>query len=461
MNKTSTLVLAIVFVLAMDLHGAGPNIIFVVTDDHGYNDLEATDLRGEVSMPNVDRLSTDGALMTQGYCTAPQCVPSRAGIITGRYQQRFGIDVNGEGPLPHSQKSIASRLKALGYKTGHVGKWHLKVNRETRDWLTENGYESIRDVPAAVVNSYGPQGFGYDWFSEGASQRVWSNFDVRGKSFPAQEVNYNSYEGGVHSGTYRIQLQTNLALAFIDRHVDDSEPFFLYLAYYGPHVPLDAPVSLTEQVLSLSELEARGYDNSKVMIKKGPNYAKDFTEAEVRQQGLALLKGIDNGVGAIYQMLEAKGELENTLFFFMSDNGAPLGRSWDGSVNDPSSDPMFDGVNLMPFLTGENRGIPHRYLYQRFMNTASVTEEKLKFMRHENGEELLFDLTMEKPAGYNPDKDYHESVNLVGAMPEKAALLGQELESWMQTLSTPHYKGGYHSSLYEFIERRWGFRDAR
>ena len=84
-----------------------------------------------------------------------------------------------------------------------------------------------------------------------------------------------------------------------------------------------------------------------------------------------------------------------------------------------------------------------------------------KLMRHENGEELLFDLTMEKPGGYNPDKDFHESVNLVGAMPEKAARLRQELESWMQTLSAPHYQGGYHSSLYEFINRRWGFRDAQ
>ena len=110
-----------------------PNIIFIVTDDHGYNDLEATDLRDEVSMPNVHRLSTGGALMTQAYCTAPQCVPSRAGIVTGRYQQRFGVESNKEGPLPTTQKSIASRLKGLGYTTGHVGKWHLDINGGPRD----------------------------------------------------------------------------------------------------------------------------------------------------------------------------------------------------------------------------------------------------------------------------------------------------------------------------------------
>jgi arylsulfatase A-like enzyme len=116
---------------------------------------------------------------------------------------------------------------------------------------------------------------------------------------------------------------------------------------------LDAPTSLTEQVLSLSELEAKGYDHSEVMIKKGANYAKDFTEAEVRQQGLALLKGIDHGVGDIYQFLEQKGELENTVFFFMSDNGAPMGRSWDGSVNDPwhgSKGIIFEGGSRIPYI---------------------------------------------------------------------------------------------------------------
>ena len=107
---------AIVAIWLMSVSGhAGqqPNIIFIVTDDHGYNDLEATDLRDEVNMPGIDMLSTSGALMTQAYCTAPQCVPSRAGIVTGRHQQKFGLEKNGDAPLPAGQKSIASRLKAL------------------------------------------------------------------------------------------------------------------------------------------------------------------------------------------------------------------------------------------------------------------------------------------------------------------------------------------------------------
>ena len=490
---------------------AQPNIIFIVTDDHGYNDLEATDLRGEVNMPNLHRLSTGGALMTQGYCTAPQCVPSRAGIVTGRYQQRFGIDANPEGPLPLSQKSIATRLQTLGYTTAHVGKWHLKVNRGSRRWLQKNGYQTFADVPTSQVNSCGPQAFGYDWFAEGPSQRVWCNFDIHGNSLPAQSVNYRVYENRAHAKKFRVELQTELALAFIKRQVDKPKPFFLYLGYYGPHVPLDAPTSLTSQVLSLEELERKGYDHTKVMIKKSVNYAKDYTAAEVRQQGLALLKGIDNGVGDIYQLLAEKDVLENTLIVFMSDNGAPLGRSWDGSVNDPwhgskgiifeggsripfivhwkgvvapqiydhgvitldagatavaaaggnpASDPLLDGVDLLPALKDKNRKPPSRLLYQRFMNTASITEGKMKFMRHANGEELLFDVTMEKPGAYNPQHDFHESVNLLDAMPETATRLRKQLHAWTQQLAKPHYDKGFHASLYQFIEGRWELRQG-
>ncbi len=488
-----------------------PNIIFIVTDDHGYNDLEATDLRGEVDMPNIDRLSTGGALMTQGYCTAPQCVPSRAGIVTGRYQQKFGLERNGEGPLPKDQKSIASRLKKRGYKTGHVGKWHLEPNRATNKWLADNGFKTIADATAEAINAYRPQGFGYDDFADGTGNKYWSNFDVNGKSVEPQEINYKIFEKKSHADKFRLQLQTELAQRFIERNTEDDKPFFLYLAYYGPHSPLDAPASLTDQVLSVEELVAKGYDNTERPYKNRINYAKPYTEAEVRQQGLALLKGIDNGVGEIIQCLEKSGELENTIFFIMGDNGAPTGpKSWDGSVNDPwhgskgiifeggsripyivhwkgiippqifdksvstldagatavalagsdpAKDPMLDGVNLIPYLTGKDKGEPHRYIYQRYMNTAAIISGKYKFMTHENGEELLFDISMETPGAYNPDKDFHEAVNLVGKMPEKTAELRKELDRWKQALPVPHYEGGYHDSLTDFIKKRWGFRD--
>ena len=489
-----------------------PNIIFIITDDHGYNDLEATDLRDEVDMPNIHKLSTNGALMTQGYSTAPQCVPSRAGIVSGRYQQRFGLEKNGEGPLSLTQKSIASRLKGLGYTTGHVGKWHLEPNRTSANWLKKNGYKTIQDAPADAVNAHRPNGFGYDQYAEGTGAIYWSNFDINGNTFPSQSLNYRSYDKGAHKKKYRIELQTELAQAFINQHIDEPEPFFLYLAYYGPHSPLDAPKKLTDQVLSVADLEAKGFDNNDRRYKKGRNYKKDYTAAEVRQQGLALLKGIDNGVGEIYQNLKAKGELDNTLIFFMSDNGAPSSpKSWDGSMNDPwhgskgvifeggaripyivhwpdvikpqvydkgvmtldagatavavaggepAKDTNLDGVSLIPHLTGKNNELPHQYLYQRYQNTAAIINDKFKFMRHENGEELLFDISMENPGSYNPKKDFHEGLNLLKTMPEKATELRKQLEAFQQTLPIPHYQDGFTKSLVKFV-KRWDMREAK
>lgn len=522
MKKELSIIISVMILLSVngavampkvDGTSRSPNIIFIITDDHGFNDLEATDLRDEVDMPNIHKLTTGGALMTQAYCTAPQCVPSRAGIVTGRYQQKFALEANGEGPLPKTETSIASRLRTLGYTTGHVGKWHLEPNRKTTKWFEEIGCTSMADAPAEAVNAHRPQGFGYDEYAQGTGVKYWSNFDVTGKAVEPQEINYAFYEKRSHADKFRLQLQTELALNFIERHSEGDDPFFLYLAYYGPHSPLDAPASLTDQVLSLDELVAKGYDNTAKPYKHRINYARPYTEAEVRQQGLALLKGIDNGVGEIFQCLEKSGELENTIIFFMGDNGAPLGtKAWDGSMNDPwhgskgiifeggarvpcfvywkgvvepqvfdkpvstldagatavamagsdpAKDPMLDGVDLMPFLTGKKQGEPSRYIYQRYMNTAAVISGKYKFMMHENGEELLFDVSLQAPGKHDPETEFHETANLINKLPEKAAELRKALVDWKNELPVPNYEGGYHNSLVDFIKKRWGFRGDR
>ena len=100
---------------------------------------------------------------------------------------------------------------------------------------------------------------------------------------------------------------------------------------------------------------------------------------------------------------------------------------------------------------------PHPYIYQRYMNTAAIIQGKYKFMTHENGEELLFDVSLQELCAYDPDKDLHEAYNLISRKPEKANELRNQLAKWKNKLSVPHYEGGYHDSLVEFINQRWGF----
>ena len=110
--------------------GAKPNIILIYSDDHGWADLGAQGVDQHIRTPYLDQLARDGVRFARGYVSAPQCVPSRAGLITGRYQQRFGVEDNLKGPLPLAELTIAERLRVAGYVSCQVGKWHLEPTRE-------------------------------------------------------------------------------------------------------------------------------------------------------------------------------------------------------------------------------------------------------------------------------------------------------------------------------------------
>jgi len=432
-----------------------PNIILIFTDDHGYADIGANGYASDVKTPNIDQLAANGVRMTSGYITAPQCIPSRAGILTGRYQQRFGLDENGTIPLPLEEILIPERLIKAGYTTGMAGKWHLDPNHGSHEWIKKNmpkadSNQQIK-IPAKLRRPYQTDKRDFDYVFEGYINQYHSNFDLTsGKKTEPKTITENGY---------RLEIQTKAALAFIKENKE--KPFFFYLSYFAPHVPLEA----TQKYLD--------------------RFPGDMPER--RRHALAMLSAIDNGVGDIKRTLKEFNIDQNTLIFLISDNGAPLkidkkdrpisfkGGAWDGSLNTPfvgekgmlseggirvpfimnwpailpkgkvydqpvisldvaatalsiaglSKPKEFDGVDLIPYLTDQKMGNPHDALYWRFWSQAAVREGKYKFLKFGN-REFLFDVTTEE----------HEYKNLIDSHPEIAQKLKAKLINWSNTLKT-------------------------
>jgi len=413
-----------------------PNIILIYSDDHGWADLGAQGSDQDIRTPHLDAMARDGVRFTRGYVTAPQCVPSRAGVLTGRYQQRFGVEDNNKGPLPLAELTIAERLKSAGYVTGQVGKWHLDlVGGKKGDKLLRSSKEFM------------PHAQGFDEYFRGELRQYLASHDLSGKPFAdAPHL--------VTDNRFRVVVQTEAALSFLDRRAAKPEqPFFLYLAYYAPHVPLESP---------------------EPWFSKTPAHLP-----KERRQALAMMAAMDEGIGQLRAKLKATGQDQNTLIVFIGDNGAPLGKSWDGSLNTPligqkgmlseggvrtpfvatwparlpagkiydqpvsSLDvaatavaaaglpkaPELDGTDLAPFAAGLNTGAPHERLFWRWGSQAAVLEHPWKLVRLGDREEMLFDVTL--PDGENLTKDQAK------ARPEIVARLRQALKAWSDTLAPP------------------------
>jgi arylsulfatase A-like enzyme len=401
-----------------------PNILLIYSDDHGWADLGAQGVNAEIRTPNLDQLTRDGIRFTRGYVSAPQCVPSRAGVITGRYQQRFGVEDNNRGPLPREEVTIAERLHGAGYLSGQVGKWHLDLGAKPGPGESR----AMRALPEFM-----PPAQGFDEYWRGEMRQFFASHDLQGKPFPdAPHL--------VTDTRFRVVVQTEAALSFLDRRTaQPGQPWFLYLAWYAPHVPLESPEPWFSQTPPNLPLE--------------------------RRQALAMIAAMDDGLGRIRAKLRDMGAANDTLIFFIGDNGAPLGGSWNGSLNLPlkgqkgmlseggirtpfiaawpgklpagstydqpvmnldvaatanalaglPTDPRLDGVNLMPFLTGQDKGAPHETLYWRWGSQAAILEMPYKLILLGDRDRLLFDVT--SPDGENMAR------NLVQQHPDLAARL--------------------------------------
>jgi uncharacterized sulfatase len=414
-----------------------PNILLIYSDDHGWADLGAQGVDKEIRTPHLDQLARDGVRFARGYVSAPQCVPSRAGVITGRYQQKFGVEDNTRGPLPLAELTIAERLKPAGYATGMIGKWHLDLGGET------GGGRQQR-----VQREHMPHAQGFDEYWRGEMRQFYASHDLKGRPF-------DDAPHLVTDDRFRVNVQTEAALAFLDRRAARPEqPWFLYLAWFAPHVPLESPEPWFSRTPARLPLE--------------------------RRQALAMMAAMDDGIGRIRAQLRAQGKERNTLIFFIGDNGAPLKEgAWNGSRNLPlvgekgmltdggirapflaawpgtlpagktyeppvinldvaatavalaglPQDDKLDGVNLIPFLTGEKSGNPHDALFWRWRSQAAICADHWKLILLGKDARYLFDL--DRPDGQS------ETTNLIARFPEVAADLEKKLMAWNATLPPP------------------------
>jgi uncharacterized sulfatase len=415
----------------------GPNVLLIYTDDHGWADLGAQGVNKDIRTPNIDQLARDGVLCTRGYVSAPQCVPSRAGVITGRYQQRFGVEDNNKGPLPLAETTIAERLKPAGYISGFVGKCHLDIGG------AEKIPKSLRLMPEHM-----PHHQGFDEYWRGELREYYASHALDGTPFPDAPRR-------VADSRFRVVVQTEAALSFLDRRAaKPGQPWFLYLAWYAPHVPLESP---------------------EPWFSRTPAHLP-----RERRQALAMIAAMDEGVGQIRAKLKAMGQDQNTLIFFIGDNGAPVKPgAWDGSLNEPligekgmltdggirtpfvaawpgtlpagakfehpvisldvaataaaiaglPHDDRLDGVNLVPFLTGRNQDAPHDTLYWRWRSQAAVLEFPWKLIHLGDHDKYLFNVA-------EPGAETAANNQLAG-QPEIAARLEAKLAAWCKTLQPP------------------------
>jgi arylsulfatase A-like enzyme len=401
-----------------------PNILLIYADDMGYHELSCYGGK-HVPTPNIDSLAAGGLRLTQGYVSAPLCSPSRAGLMTGRYQTRFGHENNSMAPgggLPLTETTLANRLKALGYATGMVGKWHLG-NAADRLPMAR-GFDEYFGVTGNPGSYSKPRGFIDSRLSPGVQ-------DVDDPSF------------------YTTDAFAARATDWIERHKDG--PWLLYLPFNAIHAPREAP----------------------------EKYLKRFTNvANVNDRTLfAMTAAMDDAVGEVLSKIRALRQEENTLIFFISDNGAPNhpdGNSplrgqkhttWEGGIRlpfivqwkgklpagktydqpavqldvlptciaaaDGKVDPAWklDGVDLLPYLLGENSGRPHEMLYWRIDGMWAIRhgDWKLVHGRADDSPPELFNLMA----------DLSEKNDLAAAQPAKVAELQKLWNNWNAEQANP------------------------
>lgn len=408
-----------------------PNIILIITDDQGYGDLGCYPHTREVDSPNIDRLAASGVRFTDGYVTHHGSAPSRAALLSGRYQQRLGFyDIwEVQKGLPANEKLLPQYLKDNGYATALIGKWHLGEKAYNHPLV--KGFDRFYGFIGGMHDYFNPD-TGDTW--EGGAMGPASVFDQR---VPVSRIKYLTDEF------------TDRAIAFMAETQAAKKPFFLQLSYNTPHGPLQAP----------AELEAMYKQEGKYGIIR------------------AMTRSLDENIGRLMAYIDDNGLRGNTIIVYLSDNGGTRanhnwilcggkGQVTEGGIRVPFfisypaqikgnrtySDPVIsldlfptflsaagiplpndktlDGVNLMPYLKGETDYPPHEKLFwswDPYFDCWAVRDGEWKAMREVVNGGLVIGL-------FNLREDVSESVNLIGKYPEKFRELERSYRRWIATM---------------------------
>ncbi|MBK1877709.1 sulfatase family protein [Pelagicoccus mobilis] len=456
-----------------------PNILVIMCDDLGYGDLGYTGSK-EIRTPNLDRLAANGIECRNGYTTHPYCGPSRSGFITGRYQARFGMEVNLTNShfdmysgVPLTEQTFATRLQKSGYRTGVVGKWHLGASFPFHP--NNRGFDYF----------YGFLSGGHSYFPEDVTTTKPLLLDNGEPHYSANEGSCWPLMRNNNTAEFKDYLTRELsrdAARFVSKSGD--EPFLLYLAYNAPHKPLEAPEETIAKYSNIKNKNRRIY--------------------------AAMVDEMDQGIGVVLDALKESGKYENTLIFFFSDNGGsgahnpgnfstsgpfkggkgsmheggchvpfivhwpaglPEAGKFDGLVSaldvaatsvalgkgDTSGSPL-EGVNLIPYLRGEKKGSPHEALFWRMQDGVawSVRTVDTKFLLEQKkyGGKV--------PVLYDMANDPYESTDIADAAPERRATMAKLWNDWnSQNMGNIWLQsGGYqkwrlrmYEELYEKLEK--------
>ena len=398
-----------------------PNIVLILVDDMGYADISCYSDLKEVSTPNIDRIAKDGIRFTDGYVSGLQCAPTRAGLLSGKYQQRFGFynnrDVFDKVFLP--QVTIPQVLKKYGYRTGMIGKWHLGRSEEA-EYPHRRGFDDF---------------YGFTYGMRGYLEPSKNGYLMR-----------NGVKAEENFG-YLTDFLNREAVAFVNTY-SGKQPFFLYVAYNAPHYPLEA-----------KECYLKKYNTG------DPN----------RDKQLAMMASVDEGVGQVLDALQEKGAYDNTMVIFLNDNGGepkrgasngdlregkntlyeggprvPFIVSWpakikagqtssvpvtsldifatsvDAAGGTMPTDTIFDSKSLLPLLTGKTTTPTHTTLFwQQTTRGWAIRHNNWKLINHQKSGFELYDLA----------NDLGETTNLSEKHPDTVQALTKLFKDWEQQMA--------------------------